>query len=319
MIDIHLHIAGDGAAGTGCFVHPGRLKSVGFRLILRSLGLAAHERNDLDRALQRRLFAHLDGASSLEHAVVLAMDWTHDAHGTPLPDATDLHVPNDYVLELAARHPKILPGASIHPYRRDALDALCRNAEAGAVLVKWLPVSQNIDPASPRCRPFYQALARLGLPLLCHTGSEGATREINPAWNDPAVLRPALEEGVTVIAAHAGMRSLPHEPDYFRAWRALLERYPNLYGDTAAWFGLRAWGVGRITTDPLSVSRLVHGSDWPVPQSPWWFLLRLGWRETRRLARGKSALERDLRTKRALGLPEEVFGRARELLPLPGK
>jgi hypothetical protein len=73
--------------------------------------------------------------------------------------------------------------------------------------------------------------------------------------------------------------------------------------------------VGRITTDPLSVSRLVHGSDWPVPQSPWWFAGRLGLGAILRLRRIGNPLQRDLETKRALGLPAAVFRRGARLLP----
>ena len=41
-----------------------------------------------------------------------------------------------------------------------------------AVLIKWLPLTQIIDPASPKCIPLYEAMAHYGIPLLCHTGGE---------------------------------------------------------------------------------------------------------------------------------------------------
>ena len=50
--------------------------------------------------------------------------------------------------------------ASIHPYRRDAVDALATAAGRGARAVKWLPNSIGIDPAAPRCDAFYAALVR---------------------------------------------------------------------------------------------------------------------------------------------------------------
>ena len=40
---------------------------------------------------------------------------------------------------------------------------------AGAVLLKWLPIVQNFNPADERCFPFYEALAHHKLPLLSHT------------------------------------------------------------------------------------------------------------------------------------------------------
>jgi predicted TIM-barrel fold metal-dependent hydrolase len=316
VIDLHVHLAGVGAGGTGCWFHPERLRALPFRFMLRALGLPARQREeDLDAALRERLATSVRTAAGLDAAVVLAFDWARDAAGAPDRERSDFYVPNDYVLSLAAAVPELLPGVSIHPYRPDAVEELARCAEAGAVLVKWLPTAQNFSPADERCRPFYRELVRRGLPLLCHTGSEGATRNLDKSVNDPAVLRPALAEGVTVVAAHSGMRSGPQDRDYFETWAALLPEYPNLYGDTAALFGLRARRFLKVMDRPEVVDRLVHGSDWPVPQSPWWFAGRLGLGAILRLRRIGNPLQRDLETKRALGLPAAVFRRGARLLP----
>ncbi|MCX7935887.1 MAG: amidohydrolase family protein, partial [Planctomycetota bacterium] len=240
--DIHVHIAGRGDGSTGCWFSPQRWDSIAFRLIRWSLGLRREER-DLDGALRARLLSYASspspdieelpvGEGSLK-IVVLAHDWPRDAEGKILADLADFYVPNDYVLHLAQTSPHLLAGASIHPYRPDALNELDRCCQGGAVLIKWLPTSQNFSPADARCRPFYEEMARRGLPLLCHTGSEGATRNLDKRVNDPRVLIPALEAGVVVIAAHSGLRSSPHDADYFETWYAMLKDYPHLYGDTA--------------------------------------------------------------------------------------
>ena len=39
-----------------------------------------------------------------------------------------------------------------------------RGLAAGAVLLKWLPIVQNFNPADPRCFPVYEALAHHKLP-----------------------------------------------------------------------------------------------------------------------------------------------------------
>jgi len=302
-------------AAAGCWFHPRRLRAPGFRVMLWSLGISRREaRTRLGTALRARLVRALEGAPSLSAGVVLALDWARDEAGEPRPDLTDFYVPNDYVLALAGAHEKVRAGVSVHPLRADAAEELHRCARAGAVLVKWLPTAQNFAPDDPRAAPFLAELARLGMPLLCHTGSEGATRNLNKAWNDPRRLRAALDAGVTVIAAHAGMRSFFHEPDHMDAWVGLCADYPHLYGDTASLFGLRARHLIRALDRPYVVDRLVHGSDWPVPASPWWFLGRVPVRRIRALARVESPLERDLRTKRALGLPQAVFTRGHALL-----
>ena len=40
--------------------------------------------------------------------------------------------------------------ASVNPYRRDALERLDGAVASGAVLLKWLPSIQEIDPADPQ-------------------------------------------------------------------------------------------------------------------------------------------------------------------------
>src|SRR4029453_8743949 len=83
-------------------------------------------------------------------------------------------VPDQYAAAVAQRFPHRFEwAASIHPYRRDAVDALATARSRGARAVKWLPNSMGIDPASPRCDTFYAALAQTGVPLLTHAGHEG--------------------------------------------------------------------------------------------------------------------------------------------------
>lgn len=314
ILDIHVHLVGIGAGNTGCYANPQWLHRFPIRLLRSMLGISKEA--DLDGALRSRLLNSLADIPDFS-IVLLAMDWAYDNQGHPLPDLTDFYIPNEYVISLARQNPSILPGISIHPFRKDAIEKLESLIEAGGVLVKWLPTSQNFSPADPRCRPFYEILANRKVPLLCHTGSEGATRTIEPSWNDPRVLIPALDAGVTVIAAHAGMRSSPHDHDYRPIWLQLLHQYPNLYGDTASWFALRARGALRLIRDPKALSRLVYGSDWPIPSSPWWFLGAIPFRKILRLSSIQNPFLRDIELKRAIGLPNEVFIRGWSLLSHP--
>ncbi len=313
LLDIHTHIAGIGHGATGCYLHPRRMHGLVFRLLLSCLKISCKDLCRLDPLLLTRMRTVVREAPGVT-VVVLALDWARDAGGGILRDLTDIHVPNDYVLNLARTESRILAGVSIHPLRADALEELERCRARGAVLVKWLPVSQNFSPADPCCLPFYARLSELGMPLLVHTGSEGATRNIDKAWNDPRLLIHALEAGVTVIAAHSGMRSLWHDRDYLDTWQAMLRDFSNLYGDTASVFGLRARSLARALNRELVPERLVHGSDWPIPASPWWFAGILPASCIRELARIPNPLTRDIMTKRALGLPEAVFERGFDLL-----
>jgi len=58
-------------------------------------------------------------------------------------------VPNEFVAEMAARHTNLLFGASVNPYRRDALARLEWAKAHGAVLGNGSPPIMEIDPADP--------------------------------------------------------------------------------------------------------------------------------------------------------------------------
>jgi hypothetical protein len=124
-------------------------------------------------------------------------------------------VPNQYVLDLARKHPEFLPAVSIHPARRDALEELERCIEQGAVMMKCLPNCQMID-----CRD--RRLRNSGSEWLKPAFSSSPTRAGNTHCKvlradlaDPRTLQRPLECGVTVIAAHSAGKSGFSDPEYF--------------------------------------------------------------------------------------------------------
>src|ERR1051325_8365009 len=126
-VDMHVHIVGTGAGGTGCW-----LKAESFfrrlqaRLLLKAIGMPAGSlRGDFDRLYVEHLLARLR-ESSLGAAVILAQEQVYDAHGKLIVGAGLFHVPNDYVLRLAREHAEFLPAVSIHPARLDAIEELER-------------------------------------------------------------------------------------------------------------------------------------------------------------------------------------------------
>jgi predicted TIM-barrel fold metal-dependent hydrolase len=77
---------------------------------------------------------------------------------------TRFSVSNDEVLAWCRKSPgTFLFGASVHPHRHDALEALEWCAQQGAVLIKWLPNYQGIDPAARR-HPETSAIPCRGTP-----------------------------------------------------------------------------------------------------------------------------------------------------------
>src|SRR5688572_13904028 len=188
-------------------------RSAAFRFMRWRLGAKGYDAST-ERHLERKLIETIDGNEILDAAVVLAFDAVYDKDGRRDDANTHLYVTNNYVIELARRHPKVLFGASVHPYRTDAVAEVERCVKAGAVLMKWLPITQNMDPADERCIPFYEALAHHKLPLLSHTGGEKSLPNLDTSLAAPRLLEPALARGVTVIGAHCGTRSAPGERDF---------------------------------------------------------------------------------------------------------
>jgi len=315
-IDAHVHMVGNGLDGSG-----GWLRLTGWHrwlagFMVRQLGIPVTAlEGDLEGIYAQHL-VKLVRESSMDAVVLLAHERVHDPDGTPRADLGSMFVPNNVVLELGKEFPEFLPGVSIHPARRDALDELERCLEGGAVLMKCLPNCQNINCADRRFTKFWERMAEAKLPLLAHTGGEHTLPVVRPEFSDPRVLTLPLEIGVTVIAAHSGTKSGLTDPEYFHVFAEMTLRFPNLYGDTSAFnVPLRGRHTRECLREPLA-SRLVHGSDFPVPVYGHWSWLSgfVGWQAFRRAERNPNILERDYQLKVAAGFAPEHFTRIGKLL-----
>jgi predicted TIM-barrel fold metal-dependent hydrolase len=269
-----------------------------------------------ERQLEAKLVETVDETTRLDAVVVLAFDAVHDVDGRLDEAKTHFYVTNDYVIELARRHPKVLFGASVHPYRKDAVAELERCVKAGAVLMKWLPITQDMNPADERCIPFYEALAHHKLPLLSHTGGEKSLPNLDTTVADPRLLEPALRRGVTVIAAHCGTRSVPSETDYLPEFIRMAHEFERFFGDTSALsLPTRSYAYEKVLRDPLVRSKLLHGSDWPIIAVP--PVMDCGLRCALTLMRDANWMRRDVRIKDRLGFDEAYWHRAAQVLRMP--
>ena len=310
---------GNGSSGSGCWLRVTGWHRPLAALMLRGIGLPASALSgDLDRLYVDRLRQQVAG-SSLGAAVILAHDLVYDSSGKVMEGKGSFHVPNDYVLALARRHPEFLPAVSIHPARPDALEELERCLRGGAVMMKCLPNCQNIDCNDHRFRKFWERMAEARLPLLAHTGGEHTVPVVRPDLANPRVLELPLECGVNVIAAHCATKSGLFDPEYFHRFAEMTTRYPNLYGDNSAWnVPLRGRHV-RASLQPPLAGRILHGSDYPVPVQGRYAWLRgfLGWKDYRRCQNLSNVLERDYQLKLAMGFASPSFTKAWSLLRLP--
>lgn len=277
MIDAHTHVFCWGENPEEGFMSDVTKRAWLTRLLVWMIRLKKEPGETLSAKMRHLLIRHL-GESSLDHAIVLAQDAIYREDGSRDDASTHFYVANNYVFELARRHNKILPGPSINPIRTDALKELDRCVEAGARLFKIHTAIQGVNPSDARFDPFYRHAAELGVVLMFHTGYEHTCRVVSQAFADPSRLARPLDHGLNVIAAHVGTCAFFDAEDFYPNFVRMMEKYPNLYGDTAVlatsvrWFALK-----RLSREPGWLrSRIIHGSDYPIPPARLPFLFRTG-------------------------------------------
>jgi len=266
------------------------------RLLLRLLRIHQEPGATLSEKMRNRYLRQLH-ESPLDYAVCLAQDCVHHPDGTPNHAQTHFYVANDYVLKLAQESPKVLPGCSINPIRRDALPELERVAAAGCRLVKVHTAIQGVDPQRADFEPFYRLARDLGVVLMFHTGYEHSCKVVSQQYADPARLARALDQGGTIIAAHCGTCGCFDRENFYPNFIQMLRRYDNLYGDTAIMASLIRWfALRRLERQPPELkARILHGSDYPLLPTRLPYLLRIGLFPPER----HNAFSLDLRIKRS--------------------
>ena len=313
-LDFHVHLFGIGDGGTGCRFSEVQRRHVNYFYLTKLLGLSQNGRIDQDYVAT---LAQTVRKSSIQKVLLQAWDCRYDEAGQPdWVRTTSLYVPNEYLFRVVREHPDVfLPCASINPKRRDWKDEVDRCADLGARMVKVHPPTMDVDPREPRFRPFYRHCAARRMILMFHTGAEHAADIVNTEICDVARLEPALEEGCTVVAAHAGMGAFFDRVDYFPALVQLARRHPRLYFDNSVLAAMFRWrNLPRILETPEIIGRAIHGSDYPFPANAAVFWSRLPPATVASLLEERNLIERDYQLKRALGFPDAVFTRGAELV-----
>lgn len=322
IVDMHAHTAGLGVHGSGNFVSQALRDSYKFTSYLDAFGVT---RDDLERTgdsiVVDRMAALVLESQHVDAAIVLALDGALDRDGELDRDRTEVYVDNDFVARAVAPHPNLHFGASIHPGRRDALDRLDRAIEAGARLIKWIAPIQGFDPADPQFRAFYRRLAAAHVPLLTHGGQERSFTHADDDLGDPNRLRLALDEGVTVIIAHAAAHGGDDNGRFFPRVIELATRYPRLHVDISALTLVHRFGqLADVLSAPELRDRLLYGSDHPLQAlwltSAWHHPLRLTWSQIRAIAAHDNPWDHGVELFAALGVPADAFTRPARLFGL---
>lgn len=310
LIDCHVHLAALPDGDNGCFISPKLLRSPLFRFLLWKQDLSpAHPRETNHRYLEH-LLTELRASRHVSKAVLLGMDGFYDQTGLLNRQHTDFLVSNNYVFKTVRAYPdRFLAGPSINPQREDAIDEIHRCADAGAVLIKVLPNAQHFNPADQRYTPFYRALAQRKLPFLSHVGYEFSLIGKDQSLGDPDRLRPALEEGVTVIAAHACSYGLMFYEKFLPTLREFSQRYPNFYADISAiTHPHRLRMLLHLRHHPELQSRLLFGTDYPLPVFHMAAWGRVGLRMLGRMIRARNPFDRQVEVCKGLKLNFRSFG-----------
>lgn len=318
ILDMHCHTAGFGAGESGAWVSPALQSSWKFNLYMKMFDTDKQMVSSRgDQVVMEIIVSSLRESVHVDGAVILA--YTID--GALNSAAGEACVPNRFVGQTVKAHPELYFGASVHPNRKDALSELKWSKENGAVLVKWLPNIQDINPSNERYIDYYNELVELDLPLLTHVGDEDSFSKTNNALGDPQLLHLALKCGVRVIAAHVASSGTSAGQDNVERLLEMMPQYPNLLADlsTLTQFNRRRH-LPKVLNDPRLKGRLMYGTDYPLTNtplvSPLQYMLHLNIKQLWQLMKTRNSWDRDVRLKAALGVPPTVFHFSRDLLDL---
>ena len=279
LTDVHVHLAALPTRDNGCLLSRRMRDRPAVWAAARSQGIPLDDPERANALYLEKLMGELRRSRRVKRAVILGMDGVYDASGELDERATHFMISNRAVFAACARAPDLfLPGVSINPRRRDALEELERCADQGAVLVKILANVQGFDPGEARYRPFYRAMAARRLALLAHVGFEFSLVSRGQSLGEAHRLTAALEEGVTVIAAHGGSSGLFFWEREWPALRRFVASHLNFYCDVSALtLGNRAGQLLRIRRHPELWGRLLFGTDYPLPVGAWPALAAGSW------------------------------------------
>ena len=141
---MHVHLVGNGQAGSGCWLRPGLMHRMLADWMLKQIGLPVSWRApEFDEAYVELLVRWLR-ESAITHAVLLAHEEVYDEHGHKLKFGS-FHIPNNYLFTVCRAHPELLPAVSIHPRGSQFSKSQCRlGGESTAARPRHLPAPSDL-------------------------------------------------------------------------------------------------------------------------------------------------------------------------------
>lgn len=283
FIDYHMHVLGLGTNNSGIwlsddlfsFLHPA--DSLKTKAYINAAGIENKERADLEYLEQMITFVNLFPKKG--KFCLLALDRCYDKKGNLDENNSKMYIPNDWLMQVCKTNKdKFIPCISINPYKKNAAEELEKWAAEGVRMVKWMPAVMGMDASDELCEPFYAAMQKNDMVLLTHVGKEDnvPVTKFQPL-NNPLLFRKPLEMGVKVIMAHCASSGTNKDIDndgkpvdnYELFFRLMDEpQYKDLlFGDISAITQVNRMGKPLATALERTDlhSRLLHGSDYPLP------------------------------------------------------
>jgi predicted TIM-barrel fold metal-dependent hydrolase len=192
----------------------------------------------------------------------LAAMWFGGQHQALAGNPADIRARNDQMIALAARHPVVVPVATVHPYdERAAQDELARVAGRGVKILKLHPHTQNFDASDARVLSLVTRAGDLGVTVLMDNAN------ILPGDNQKLFNLAVRAPKTRFIFAHMGTLD-------FRFWNILkLARTADGFSLRNVWFDISGT-VTLVADSPLEaefvwtlrnvgIDQLLLGSDYP--------------------------------------------------------
>jgi predicted TIM-barrel fold metal-dependent hydrolase len=223
--------------------------------------------------------------------------WFGGPHQAPPGEPAKIRASNDSLIALAAKHPEMMPIATVHPYDgAAALEELARVAGRGVKVLKIHPHTQRFDASDPRVLALAHKAGELGVVVLMDNAN------ILPGDSERLFNLAVQAPKTKFIFAHMGAMN-------FRFWNILaLARTADGFFADNIYFDVS--GTALVAADSpieaefvwtlrnVGIDHVLMGSDYPQ--------LGLG---TMVEALGRLGLTADETTKILSGNARKLFGR----------
>ena len=160
---------------------------------------------------------------------------------------------NNFILREVAAHPEFIGFGTIHPDYENFEQELERIKAAGLVGIKLHPDFQTFAADTPKMDPFYDKIAKLGMPVLFHAG------DIRFDYAGPKRIRNVMDKhpDLIVIAAHfGGYTQWEDSYDYLAG--------THCYMDTSSTIWKLPLEKANKILEKHGYEKFLYGSDYPM-------------------------------------------------------